>query len=345
MKKKLQCFIALAFDRKDVEIYYKSLSKLLQELNINPIRVDKINHNENIEKKLIESLRQCDFCIADLTYSRPSVYFEAGFAEGLGKDVIYTSRNDHFKHKETDPEGNLRIHFDVSTRNIVRWDKYDKLFEQKLKKRISPIAIKIIKRQSVNFKKNQSIKKFASRSQAQKKFILLSLCENLLQANKYQIEESEWSWYIAGFKMLGNRKSVVIFITYDDVKVTSARINSFERLLDFDQGFRGIDFSEMKDILVVFNSINSISSAQVQKALRDANSLLEPNVYICKNVLLKKVVKYVFIDSIKYEDEFIERVIKHTSLNGPLKKILLPDFKKLRLTQRRNINPNRYGHI
>jgi hypothetical protein len=44
--------------------------------------------------------RSCDhgqrYCSADLRYARPSVYFEAGYAE-RSVPVIYTVRRDHFR--------------------------------------------------------------------------------------------------------------------------------------------------------------------------------------------------------------------------------------------------------
>jgi len=45
-------------------------------MEIKPYRVDIIEHNDDIDNKIIELILKCDICIADLTYSRPSVYYE-----------------------------------------------------------------------------------------------------------------------------------------------------------------------------------------------------------------------------------------------------------------------------
>src|SRR5689334_9846443 len=99
----ITCFIASAFGYNDVDLIFdKTIKIVLQELSIKPLRVDRINHNDRIDSKIIELINECDFGIVDLTYARPSAYFEAGFIEGLGKKVIYMTRKDHFKQKETD---------------------------------------------------------------------------------------------------------------------------------------------------------------------------------------------------------------------------------------------------
>lgn len=66
-----------------------------------------------------------------LQYSGKSTYWEAGYAEGLGKPVIYTCRKDVFDDK---PEG---THFDTNHHLTVLWEM-DKIGEavEKLKNTI-----------------------------------------------------------------------------------------------------------------------------------------------------------------------------------------------------------------
>lgn len=147
-KKKLSCFIASALGKDDVdEIYNNSFDSVLKELHIKPKRVDLIEHNEDIDDKIIELINECDFCIADLTYARPSVYFEAGYFVGLNKSVIYTARSDHFIPKEDDIFGNYKIHFDLQMKNIIRWSSTTKVktFNNKLKNRIIHITKPLLK--------------------------------------------------------------------------------------------------------------------------------------------------------------------------------------------------------
>lgn len=63
-----------------------------------------------------------DFLIAELTQGDHGVYWEAGFAEGLGKPVIYTCEKFYFNEKKT--------HFDTNNLHTVLWeDDKDKLDE------------------------------------------------------------------------------------------------------------------------------------------------------------------------------------------------------------------------
>ena len=146
----ITCFVASAFGKTDVDKIYKNIIyPTLKRMNIKCHRVDKIEHNEDIDDKIIELINKCDFCIADLTYARPSVYYESGYFNGLGKEVIFTVRQDHFSPKEKDIQGNERIHFDLQMKNIIKWNKPEcsSEFTRKLKSRIclitKPIQVKL----------------------------------------------------------------------------------------------------------------------------------------------------------------------------------------------------------
>jgi hypothetical protein len=66
-----------------------------------------------IDDQLRVALRTSRFVIADLTHRSNGAYWEAGFAEGLGKPVIYTCRNDEWA------EGGS--HFDTNHLVTVIW--------------------------------------------------------------------------------------------------------------------------------------------------------------------------------------------------------------------------------
>jgi nucleoside 2-deoxyribosyltransferase len=67
-----------------------------------------------IDDRLRVEIRQSRFLIADLTHHNNGAYWEAGYAEGLGKPVIYTCRKDAFKQEGT--------HFDTNHHLTVIWD-------------------------------------------------------------------------------------------------------------------------------------------------------------------------------------------------------------------------------
>jgi nucleoside 2-deoxyribosyltransferase len=133
----MKCFIASAFGHNDVDaIYDRCVIPILKKLSVTPLRVDRVEHNEDIDNKIFELLDSADFAIADLTYARPSVYYEAGYATGRSKPVIYIAKRDHFRPHDDDPYGNFRVHFDLQMRNIISWSAPDQVFSDRLLNRV-----------------------------------------------------------------------------------------------------------------------------------------------------------------------------------------------------------------
>lgn len=93
----------------------------LDTVNLQAVRVDRVEHNGDIDDRIMQELRECHLAIADLTFARPSVYFEAGYAQRM-VPVIYTVRKDHFDRGAPDT---ARVHFDLQMRNIIDWRGID----------------------------------------------------------------------------------------------------------------------------------------------------------------------------------------------------------------------------
>ena len=71
-----------------------------------------------IDATIEDEIRRCRFLIADLSDDNAGAYWEAGFAEGLGKPVIYLCSKSDFK----EPTAEKKTHFDTDHRHTVRWD-------------------------------------------------------------------------------------------------------------------------------------------------------------------------------------------------------------------------------
>lgn len=107
-----RCFVAMSFDQSLNTAYDEGISPAVKEdCRMEPRRVDRVHHNENISDKIIAEIRTCQFTVADFTLQRQAVYFEAGFAMGLGRPVIWTCREDDFAN----------VHFDTKQYNHIRW--------------------------------------------------------------------------------------------------------------------------------------------------------------------------------------------------------------------------------
>jgi hypothetical protein len=133
----MKCFVASAFDRGDVDsVYDEAVVPVLRELTVTSVRVNRVEHNDDIDDKIFELLDAADLCIADLTYARPSVYYEAGYATAAKKPVIYIARADHLNPSPDDLAGNLRVHFDLQMKNIIPWTRPNRVFKAALRRRL-----------------------------------------------------------------------------------------------------------------------------------------------------------------------------------------------------------------
>lgn len=70
-----------------------------------------------IDDQMRVALRTSRFVIADLTHENKGAYWEAGFAEGLGRPVIYTCRKQEWE--------TAKVHFDTNHLVTIVWDSAD----------------------------------------------------------------------------------------------------------------------------------------------------------------------------------------------------------------------------
>jgi nucleoside 2-deoxyribosyltransferase len=135
-QKIIKCFVAMAFGHEDCDIIYdRHILPVLRKLKVTPIRVDRKQHRDDLNNFIIRMIKESDIVIADLTYARPSVYYEAGFAERYSP-VVYTARVDHLSRAQLDEQ--LRVHFDLEMKKIVSWKApNDKTFSKRLKERLT----------------------------------------------------------------------------------------------------------------------------------------------------------------------------------------------------------------
>lgn len=187
----LKCFVASAFDHKDVdEIYDKTIRPVLREFNIKSLRVDRVEHNEDIDDQIFDLIDKSQMCIADLTYARPSVYYEAGYAFGSGKPVIYLSRRDHLHPRQDDHHGNFRVHFDLQMKNIIDWTEPNETFKKRLRSRLKHVLRPILSELQASRAKHEIEKRFALISQVDRTAAIFKKGMSLLRARGYRRGDS-----------------------------------------------------------------------------------------------------------------------------------------------------------
>ena len=182
----MNCFVASALGYEDVDaIYERGIRPVLKKLKVKPLRVDRVEHNEDIDDKIFELIDQSDLCIADLTYARPSVYYEAGYAFGQGKPVIYIARSDHFIPRVDDKAGNLRVHFDLQMKNIIKWKRPDDGFKNRLFNRLEYILKPLLRQKQIFREKSKVEAKFKALSQNRQLSGLIVKAKSLLRMRGY----------------------------------------------------------------------------------------------------------------------------------------------------------------
>lgn len=145
-----QGFVAMWFnDKTDPEnhkpdmgnVYTKAIKPAIEnEDRFNAVRIDCVEYCNDINDEMIAQIRKSKFMVADLTGYRGGVYYEAGFAEGLGLPVIYTCQKQWL---EGVPDKNIeKVHFDINHKNIIIWED-DKLedFKTRLINRINAVIV------------------------------------------------------------------------------------------------------------------------------------------------------------------------------------------------------------
>jgi len=111
------CFVAMWFDASLEETYQVGIYTPLKNLGYNPIRIDKKEHNDRIDQQIFDEIRKSRFVVSDITGHRGGVYYEAGFASGLGLPVIQTCKEADFNNR----------HFDVFTINTIVYNTNEEL--------------------------------------------------------------------------------------------------------------------------------------------------------------------------------------------------------------------------
>lgn len=129
-----KAFVAMWFNPEVQQVFDQGIVPAVEAAGFTPYRVDQDNFLDKIDDQIIAEIRRSRFLIADMTHgdkgARGGVYFEAGFALGLGLPVIYTCRSDMFDE----------LHFDTRQYPHLEWanDSIES-FRQDLENRIRAV--------------------------------------------------------------------------------------------------------------------------------------------------------------------------------------------------------------
>lgn len=331
--RQLRCFIASAFGKNDTDITFtKVIQPVLLQRNIAVQRVDRIEHNDDIDDKIRELIEDCDFCIADLTYARPSVYYEAGRVHGMEKPVIFLARSDHFKRRNDDSYGNFRIHFDLQMKNIIQWTVPTAALQKRLGSRVDIVTKPLLKMLREDETNKEAQASFSMLPQQEKLYTIVELVASGLKKMRFHLEKEEkglpWrSTNLLAIKKLHNVSILVWFMAQASfnksrlVDIGTIRPETSHSISDFIKSNK-IDIEKNITLHTICCSLRATPTSRIADALPHFCPHEQFKVY--SYIQAKK--RYTFFDNrhihfLENIDSVLvlqEQMKKHLSLIGAL---------------------------
>lgn len=124
-------FIAMSF-ALGTEPTREALKQGITKAGYTPVLIDEVTHNHQIVPEMFKQIRDSKFLVIDVSVPNNGAYYEAGYALGLGKEVIFCCKKETFDNKEKRP------HFDVSQKQMIVWED-EKELSEKLEKWIKSL--------------------------------------------------------------------------------------------------------------------------------------------------------------------------------------------------------------
>lgn len=132
---RLYVFVVIPFQDRFRNIYEFGIKQVVEGTGMICERVDEIEFNDDILRRIYECIRKADLIIAELTEKNPNVFYETGYAHALAKPTIHLAQNAErpfdFKHFN---------HIIYDSNNIPD-------LQARLKKRLLAMRQQIIKRE------------------------------------------------------------------------------------------------------------------------------------------------------------------------------------------------------
>ena len=125
-------FTIMPFTAEFREVYL-SYSSVCEEFGFHTERTDESDSSERIIPRILAGIRRAAFVVADVTSISANVFYEIGFAEGMGRRVIVTAKTD------------TRLPFDIADIPVLFWNSQEEL-KEKLRKRVQEISPAIRRR-------------------------------------------------------------------------------------------------------------------------------------------------------------------------------------------------------
>jgi hypothetical protein len=114
-------FVAMSFCDDMKPLYLEGIAPAIEEdCGYQPVRIDNKEFVGDVVDEILAEIRESRFVVADVTGQRAGVYYEAGFALGLGLPVVWSCRENEID----------KVHFDTRQQNHIVWNDAKQLRER-----------------------------------------------------------------------------------------------------------------------------------------------------------------------------------------------------------------------
>lgn len=104
-------FVIMPFRGQDMDQAYGIIKQECAKLGLHARRADESEGSGFVIREIADLIERAEFIICNLTYEKPNVYYELGYAHGVGNeamDILLIAREGSVLHFDIAP---LRVHF------------------------------------------------------------------------------------------------------------------------------------------------------------------------------------------------------------------------------------------
>ncbi len=133
-------FIAMSFNPA-IEKIYNAIDSAIKQAECEVVSMKHRIHNKQIVPEMLRLIKESKILVMDISEPNFGAYYEAGYAQGLGKEVIFTCKSSVMKQDKfpcDDKKGEecellkkySKPHFDIAQKQILVWENEADLTEQ-----------------------------------------------------------------------------------------------------------------------------------------------------------------------------------------------------------------------
>jgi len=122
-------FVAMAFKDDLLDAYEKAIKSACADCGFDALIISDKHHNNGITDEIIVEIKKSKFVIVDFTYNNNGAYWEAGYAQGLGRPIIRCCKNEWFVSEGKKLRKDNPLHFDVKHYNTLLWEDHEHLIK------------------------------------------------------------------------------------------------------------------------------------------------------------------------------------------------------------------------